>query len=223
VGDSIWIVDAQMVATAVAGLLSEWLGRPVCPVSFVDMPSGSGYNLALIEIFLPGGCGIATAAHLRRMGGGRVVVWSSRPAPLYGWVSWRIGLSGCLDKDDSLAAISDAVQRLLDGAAFWSPCAWQQVETFEAELGSRLSSLTRVEWQRWLDLVRGLSLKETATSWGITLRGASKARERLCEKLQLPDSKALVELAWSADLVKIKSRPVWSEAILTFQAECCPK
>jgi DNA-binding NarL/FixJ family response regulator len=115
--DPIWVIDSRVVATAVAGLLTESLAQPVRPVFPPDLPAEPDYRLALIEIFLPGGCGITTAAHLRRLHRGSIALWSSRPAPLYSWVSWRLGLSGCLDKDESPAETSRTVHRLLAGAA----------------------------------------------------------------------------------------------------------
>lgn len=97
--NALWIIDATTVAVALTQALTKQLHCPVQSVSPADLPAASeAPALALVEILLPDACGLTLATHLRAQTGATVAVWSTRPAPVYAWVAWQVGLNGCLDK-----------------------------------------------------------------------------------------------------------------------------
>ncbi|MCS7016952.1 MAG: hypothetical protein NZM42_12645 [Gemmatales bacterium] len=214
----LWIVDAPAVAAAIRDALTGLLDHPVQPMTPSDVTDEPVCAAALVEILLPDACGLTMASSLRFTIHVPVAVWGTRPLPLYAWVAWQVGLNGCLDKNMAWGDMVAHVQLLLQGASVWPPPIWEQVQAFEEQTGKRLRQLNATEWARWLDMVGGGSLKQLAAMWGITLRGAAKARDRLCEKLGVGDETEAVKLAWSAGMVKMGHDPRWSEAVLLYQA-----
>ncbi len=215
--NSLWVIDASTVAMVLAKALNRELGLPAYPFCPDNIPEEPSFILALVEILLPNSCGITIAAQLRSRTDAPVVVWGTQPIPLYAWVAWRIGLNGCLDKSYSWDDTVSLLQTLLDGNSVWPSVIWDRVRTFEQQMGWRLRNLTPTDWERWLDIIRGLQVKKLAEIWGLTLRGATKSVARLCEKLAVMDRDEIVNLAWSANMVKVGRETAWSEVVTLYQ------
>lgn len=146
-------------------------------------------------------------------------VCSTRPASVYAWVAWQVGLNGCLDKALAWEDTLTLIHGLLNGAAVWPTDVWENVREFEAGVGQRLWRLSEADWRRWLDVLRNESVEHLAQAWGLSVRGAIAARRRLCEKLGVADEAEAKQLAWSAGLVKMHAEPVWSDALMLYRVQ----
>ena len=217
--NAIMIVDTKVIAKALADTLSQSLSYPVFSIESNDFQVKPSCTLALIEILMPNDCGITKASNLQQNCDISVAVWSTKPSPLYSWVAWKVGLNGCLDKNMAWSEIIKAIELLNGGTAIWPPHIWDQILTFENQIGKRLRELSELDWERWLDLFCCFSLKELSFSWQLSLRGTSKAKDRLCEKLKVIDPRGAAKLAWSTGLAKMDTSPSWSEPALLYQTK----
>lgn len=222
--DAIWVIDAPAVAHPIAQALAQDLSRPVYALQLPDFPSQPSV-LTLVEILLPHhSCGLTLASMLRAKNQCPTVAWSTTPAPLCAWMTWQIGLDGCLDKSQDWDRVLAQVTTLLEGQPVWPPDIWQTIHTFEATMGYRLRRLKESDWDRWLDLLCYSSMKQLASTWELSLRGTERAVTRLLETLSVDKREDAAALARQVGLVKEETDgPYWSAAIALYRARLIPQ
>jgi RNA polymerase sigma factor (sigma-70 family) len=164
-------------------------------------------DVAVLDISMPGGSGLHTAAELRRrLPDTRILVLSMYDNTEYVLESVRAGVHGYLLKDSAAAELGGAIRAVCRGESFFSPPVARQLgAVVRGEIGREpagaLAQLTARERQVLVGVARGRTNKEIAQELGISHRTVESHRESLMRKLEVYTVAGLTKIALAEGLV----------------------
>ncbi|MCX7590309.1 MAG: response regulator transcription factor [Kiritimatiellae bacterium] len=162
------------------------------------------YDAVILDIQLPGTCGLET---LRRIRASHpevpVVVFSIHAEDQYALRALKLGAAGYVVKEESPATVLEAIRKVLDGQAFITP---KMAEKLARHLSSGvtkdpLDTLSAREDQVLRQIVSGKRIKDIATELGLNVKTVSTYRGRILRKLGLPNLAALMRYAMENQLI----------------------
>jgi DNA-binding NarL/FixJ family response regulator len=164
-------------------------------------------DVVVLDISMPGGSGLGTAAELRRRcPETRILILSMHDNTEYVLESLRAGVHGYLLKDSAAAELGGAIRAVCQGESFFSPPVARQLgEVVRGELGSpargAVASLTSRERQVLVGVAGGRTNKEIAQELGISHRTVESHRESLMRKLDVYTVAGLTKIALEEGLI----------------------
>lgn len=156
-------------------------------------------DVVLMDLALPGGCGVRATRRLLEAGpGARVLVVSASEAPARIQEVLRAGARGFVSKSASAAELRAGVEAVRAGGSFLSPAVASRVARWAArpeEMEDGLAALSGREREVLACLAEGLSSREAGVRLGVSPRTVDSHRLRLMRKLGVRRVQALVRLA----------------------------
>jgi DNA-binding NarL/FixJ family response regulator len=164
-------------------------------------------DVVVLDISMPGGSGLGTAAELRRRcPDTRILILSMHDNAEYVLESLRAGVHGYLLKDSAAAELGGAIRAVCQGESFFSPPVARQLgAVVRGELGGEapgaVASLTARERQVLVGVAGGRTNKEIAQELGISHRTVESHRESLMRKLDVYTVAGLTKIALEEGLI----------------------
>lgn len=154
-------------------------------------------DVALVDLVLPGGGGVALTAQLHRLQPDcKIIALSAVDEPVQIAEVLRAGGSGYVLKNQPVDEIVAAIHLVLGGVRYLPPAvSREQVDTAAALERPAFESLTQREREIFARLVRGQSNAAIATALFISMRTVETHRQRILKKL---DVHSIVELVYLA-------------------------
>lgn len=166
-------------------------------------------DVVVLDVSMPGGSGLRTAAELRtEVPEARVLILSMYDNAEYVMEAVRAGASGYLLKDSAAAELRNAVTSVHEGNSYYSgPVADKLTAAKRGELdresrAGQVGMLSGREREVLAGIARGLTNKEIGTELGISHRTVETHRESLMRKLRIHTVAGLTKFALETGLVK---------------------
>jgi DNA-binding NarL/FixJ family response regulator len=163
-------------------------------------------DVVVLDISMPGGSGLGTAAELRRRcPDTRILILSMHDNAEYVLESLRAGVHGYLLKDSAAAELGGAIRAICQGESFFSPPVARQLgAVVRGELSGQagaVAALTSRERQVLVGVAGGRTNKEIAQELGISHRTVESHRESLMRKLDVYTVAGLTKIALEEGLI----------------------
>jgi DNA-binding NarL/FixJ family response regulator len=163
-------------------------------------------DVVVLDISMPGGSGLGTAAELRRRcPDTRILILSMHDNAEYVLESLRAGVHGYLLKDSAAAELGGAIRAVCQGESFFSPPVARQLgAVVRGELSGQagaVAALTSRERQVLVGVAGGRTNKEIAQELGISHRTVESHRESLMRKLDVYTVAGLTKIALEEGLI----------------------
>jgi DNA-binding NarL/FixJ family response regulator len=170
------------------------------------------YDVAIVDISMPGMSGLDLLRHIRaEFPAVRVLMLSMYAEEQYAVRAFKAGATGYLTKDSATRELVAAVRKLVSGGVYVSA---NLAERLVLSLNSpaedpRHAHLTDRELEVLRRLAAGNRPAEIAQALHISAKTVSTHKTRILERLQLPNTAALIRYALEHDLVPgaIESEP----------------
>ena len=164
-------------------------------------------DIVLMDINMPKLSGIDATRQLGKAGcQSKILVLSMHESRTYVEEVLRAGASGYVVKNSASTDVHNAIDAIRSGASYLSPAITQQVVDAIARPGdakpSGISMLTAREREVLKLIAEGLSSKEIASDFGISLKTIDSHRSNLMEKLDIHKVSGLVRFAIRVGLVE---------------------
>ena len=164
-------------------------------------------DVVVLDVSMPGGSGLRTAAELRtQVPEARVLILSIYDNAEYVLEAVRAGASGYLLKDSAATDLRQAVTAVHGGEAYYSGAVAAQLSAAkrgeidrESQAG-KLGMLSGREREVLARIARGLTNKEIGTELGISHRTVETHREGLMRKLRIHTVAGLTKFALETGL-----------------------
>ncbi len=152
---------------------------------------GSKYDLAILDVRLPGGDGLQLLGKIKTHAPNQpVLIFSAYDNPTYVARAVALGANGFLLKADSREKIIDAIQRTSKGESIWSREELRRVTGSLATMRVGSDSeipLTQREGEVLKQLANGLTNKEIAQSLGISYETVKEHVQHILRKIGVSD------------------------------------
>ncbi len=152
---------------------------------------GSKYDLAILDVRLPGGDGLQLLGKIKTHAPNQpVLIFSAYDNPTYVARAVALGANGFLLKTDSREKIIDAIQRTSKGESIWSREELRRVTGSLATMRVGSDSeipLTQREGEVLKQLANGLTNKEIAQSLGISYETVKEHVQHILRKIGVSD------------------------------------
>jgi DNA-binding NarL/FixJ family response regulator len=163
-------------------------------------------DVVVLDISMPGGSGLGTAAKLRRQcPDTRILILSMHDNAEYVLESLRAGVHGYLLKDSAATELGGAIRAVCQGESFFSPPVARQLgAVVRGELSGQagaVAALTSRERQVLVGVAGGRTNKEIAQELGISHRTVESHRESLMRKLDVYTVAGLTKIALEEGLI----------------------
>ena len=159
----------------------------------------NNYDLAVLDMSMPGLSGIALIKRLRlEKPGLRLLVLSMHAEQQYAVRALKAGASGYLTKDSASAQLASAIRKVAGGGVHISEAAaaqlvaGQNAHAGEASLHSRLSDR---EFEVFRLLVEGIGPTDIAERLHLSVKTVSTHKTRILEKMGMESTADLVRYA----------------------------
>ena len=166
-------------------------------------------DVVVLDVSMPGGSGLRTAAELRaEVPEARVLILSMYDNAEYVMEAVRAGASGYLLKDSAAAELRNAVTSVHEGNTYYSGAVAEKLsaakrgEIDRESRAGQLGMLSGREREVLAGITRGLTNKEIGTELGISHRTVETHRESLMRKLRIHTVAGLTKFALETGLVK---------------------
>ena len=165
-------------------------------------------DVVVLDVSMPGGSGLRTAAELRtQVPEARVLILSMYDNAEYVLEAVRAGASGYLLKDSAATDLRRAVTAVHGGESYYSSAVEAQLSAAkrgeidrESQAG-KLGMLSGREREVLARIARGLTNKEIGTELGISHRTVETHREGLMRKLRIHTVAGLTKFALEMGLI----------------------
>lgn len=186
----------------------EVVGEAADGASALKLAQASTPDVVVLDVSMPGGSGLRTAADLRtQVPEARVLILSMYDNAEYVLEAVRAGASGYLLKDSAGTELRQAVTAVQNGETYFSPAVAAQLSAAkrgeidrESQTG-KLGMLSGREREVLAGIARGLTNKEIGTELGISHRTVETHRESLMRKLRIHTVAGLTKFALEVGLV----------------------
>lgn len=165
-------------------------------------------DVVVLDVSMPGGSGLRTAAELRtQVPEARVLILSMHDNAEYVLEAVRAGASGYLLKDSAATDLRQAITAVHGGDSYFSAAVEAQLTAAkrgEIDRESRsgmLGMLSGREREVLARIARGLTNKEIGSELGISHRTVETHRESLMRKLRIHTVAGLTKFALETGLV----------------------
>ncbi len=165
-------------------------------------------DVVVLDVSMPGGSGLRTAADLRtQVPEARVLILSMHDNAEYVLEAVRAGASGYLLKDSAATDLRQAVTAVHGGENYFSAAIAAQLtavkrgEIDRESQSGKLGMLSGREREVLAGIARGLTNKEIGTELGISHRTVETHRESLMRKLRIHTVAGLTKFALETGLV----------------------
>ena len=198
--DILLIDDHEVVLTGLQHLLSD-----AYPAARFDRAKDireahdrlfdRGWDLVVLDVNLPGGCGLGLLPRIKACAPrARVLVLTAYPEDKYALRAFKLGADGFLQKASVVEEVLEAVRRVLDGGKYVSPA---MAEYLASALGASDTenaheSLSTRELEVLQMVAKGKTIKHIAAELSLSARTIGTYRTRVSRKLGLSTN---VELA----------------------------
>lgn len=159
-------------------------------------------DLAVVDISLKTGNGVDLIKRIKdRDDHIRIVVWSMHSESLYAERALRAGAMGYVNKDQATDTIVEAIRRVLDGKVWLSETMSERLLQRSVGVGGRETARSLVETltDRELEVFRligqGVKTTEIAERLHLSVKTIETYRDRIRQKLELPDGTKLAHYA----------------------------
>ena len=187
----------------------EVVGEAGDGVAALDLADALTPDVVILDLSMPRMSGLEAAPRMREAWPAvRILVLSIHDHEEYVLQSVRAGAQGYLRKDSSPAELREAIRVIHEGGSFFSaPAARALAAALQGEATSgsqrdRLSVLTTREREVLIQVAAGLTNKEIASHFGISVRTVESHRETLMKKLGLKGAASLTRFALDAGLLR---------------------
>ena len=186
----------------------EVVGEAGDGASALKLAATTAPDVVVLDVSMPGGSGLRTAADLRtQVPEARVLILSMHDNAEYVLEAVRAGASGYLLKDSAATDLRQAVTAVHGGANYFSSAVEAQLsaakrgEIDRESQGGKLGMLSGREREVLARIARGLTNKEIGTELGISHRTVETHREGLMRKLRIHTVAGLTKFALETGLV----------------------
>jgi DNA-binding NarL/FixJ family response regulator len=164
-------------------------------------------DVVLMDINMPRLSGIDATRQIGMKGcDAKILVLSMHESRGYVEEVLRAGAAGYIVKNSASADLVQAIEAVCSGASYLSPAITQQVVDAIARPGdtppSGVAMLTDREREVLKHIAEGLSSREIASLFGVSLKTVDSHRSNLMEKLDIHKVSGLVRFAIRAGLVE---------------------
>ncbi len=165
----------------------------------------TAYDLAILDISMPGMTGLDLLQHLRNIHiETRVLILSFHPQEQYAVRAFKLGASGYLSKDSAYEELAMAIRKIAAGGKYVSAALAEKL--FFNEVSSTAQqlheSLSEREFQVMIMLAKGKSVTEIATELFISDKTVATYRSRIMEKMQMKKNAELTMFALRNNLIE---------------------
>jgi DNA-binding NarL/FixJ family response regulator len=181
----------------------EVCGEAVDIMDALRLITETNPDVAVVDITLKTGSGIELIKRIRdRAETVRILVWSMHPESLYAERALRAGALGYVNKDQVTDVIIDAVRRVRDGKVWLSDSMTERllrrtVGQSREPPQSPTDSLADREFEVFRMIGHGKKTAEIAASLFLSIKTVETYRDRIRQKLKLPDGTQLTHYAIS--------------------------
>ena len=186
----------------------EVVGEAGDGASALKLAAATAPDVVVLDVSMPGGSGLRTAADLRtQVPEARVLILSMHDNAEYVLEAVRAGASGYLLKDSAATDLRQAVTAVHGGMNYFSSAVEAQLtaakrgEIDRESQGGKLGMLSGREREVLARIARGLTNKEIGTELGISHRTVETHRESLMRKLRIHTVAGLTKFALETGLV----------------------
>ena len=195
--------DHPLVRRGLCGLLRD--EYPAARISEADTArealqavAGGGFDLAIVDINLPGSDGLELLRELRRLHPQLpVLVVSAHDEEGFALRALKMGAAGYVSKQSAADVLTAAVRKVLGGGRYVGPRAAERLARAAAEgwSGEAHEMLSHRELQVLRRIAEGWSIKEIAAELSLSEKTIATYRSRLSEKLRLSSNVELTRYA----------------------------
>jgi len=186
----------------------EVVGEAGDGVAALKLAASTTPDVVVLDVSMPGGSGLRTAADLRtQVPEARVLILSMYDNAEYVLEAVRAGASGYLLKDSAATDLRQAVTAVNSGENYFSAAVAAQLSAVkrgeidrESQSG-KLGMLSGREREVLGGIARGLTNKEIGTELGISHRTVETHRESLMRKLRIHTVAGLTKFALETGLI----------------------
>ena len=186
----------------------EVVGEAGDGASALKLAAATAPDVVVLDVSMPGGSGLRTAADLRtQVPEARVLILSMHDNAEYVLEAVRAGASGYLLKDSAATDLRQAVTAVHGGMNYFSSAVEAQLtaakrgEIDRESQSGKLGMLSGREREVLARIARGLTNKEIGTELGISHRTVETHREGLMRKLRIHTVAGLTKFALEMGLV----------------------
>lgn len=186
----------------------EVVGEAGDGATALKLAQSTAPDVVVLDVSMPGGSGLRTAAELRtQVPEARVLILSMHDNAEYVLEAVRAGASGYLLKDSAATDLRRAVTAVHGGEAYYSGAVEAQLtaakrgEIDRESRAGKLGMLSGREREVLARIARGLTNKEIGTELGISHRTVETHREGLMRKLRIHTVAGLTKFALEMGVV----------------------
>ena len=185
----------------------EVVGEAADGAAALKLATATNPDVVVLDVSMPGGSGLRTAADLRtQVPEARVLILSMYDNAEYVLEAVRAGASGYLLKDSAATDLRQAVTKVHAGESYFSSAVEAQLtaakrgEIDRESQSGKLGMLSGREREVLARIARGLTNKEIGTELGISHRTVETHRESLMRKLRIHTVAGLTKFALETGL-----------------------
>jgi two-component system, NarL family, invasion response regulator UvrY len=201
--------DHPVVRKGIVQIVREGLNFPSIDEvsdaeSFYQMILKKDYDLAILDISLPGRSGLDVLVDVKKLKPDLpVLVLSINDAEQYGIRALKVGASGYLVKDAAPNELVRAVEQILLGKKYISSTVAEKLidHLSHAEGQDPHRLLSDRELEVFLGIAQGQSLKDIAEKLSVSTTTISTYRTRILEKMNLQNNAGIIQYALKKGLV----------------------
>jgi DNA-binding NarL/FixJ family response regulator len=159
---------------------------------------GESWDVAILDLSLPGISGLDVLHELRRLYPRRaVLILSVHDADQYGIRTLKAGASGYLTKESAPEELVNAIRKVIQGGRYVNPQLADKLVEYLADdqPASRVDVLSDREFQIVTALAHGKRVTEIADELSLSPKTISTYRQRALEKLDLESNADLIQFA----------------------------
>lgn len=202
--------DHELIRHGLRGLLRDHLADvDIIEVSnakeAVAAAMKGGWDLALVDINMPGRSGLELIRDLKQMHPTLpVLVVSAHTEEDFALRALKLGAAGYVSKQSAADVLVGAVKKVLSGGRYVSPAVAEKLAQAAAEgwSGTPHENLSHREMQVLQMIATGKTIKEIAAELALSEKTVATYRSRISEKLGLSTNVELTRYAMQHGLVE---------------------
>ncbi len=201
--------DHELIRRGLRGLLRDHFpGAEIVEAAdareALEVVDDHDWNLALVDINMPGRSGLELLRDLRRLKPGLpVLVVSAHTEEDFALRALKLGAAGYVSKQSAADVLVGAVKKVLAGGRHVSPAVAEKLAQAAAEgwSGTPQENLSHRELQVLQMIARGKTIKEIAAELALSEKTIATYRSRISEKIGLSTNVELTRFALQHKLV----------------------